>query len=65
MARIETRVTLTGDYSFTRRAYGGYRDETVSIYKMVDDEGKVYVWKTTGHLMKETILGKPGDESRE
>ena len=65
MARIETQVTLTGDYSFTRRAYGGFRDETVSIYKMVDDEGKVYVWKTTGLLMKETLLGKPEDEDRE
>ena len=65
MARIETKVTLTGDYSFTRRAYSGFRDETVSIYKMVDDEGKVYVWKTTGHLMKETVLGKPEDEERE
>lgn len=63
--RIETQVTLTGDYSFTRRAYGGYRDETVSIYKMVDDKGTVYVWKTTGHLMKETVLGNPEDEYRE
>lgn len=65
MARIEIRVTLVGDYSFTRRAYGGFRDETVSIYKMVDDEGKIYVWKTTGSLMKETVLGKPEDECRE
>ena len=65
MARIEKQVTLAGEYSFTRRAFGGYRDETVSIYKMTDDEGKVYVWKTTGHLMKETVLGKPEDEYRE
>lgn len=65
MARIETQVTLIGDYSYTRRAFGGYRDETVSIYKMADEAGKVYVWKTTGHLMKETILGKPEDEYRE
>lgn len=65
MSRIEKVVTLLGEYTFTRRAYGGFRDETVSIYKMTDDEGKVYVWKTTGHLMKETVLGKPEDEYRE
>ena len=56
MARIEARVTLTGDYSFTRRAYSGYRDETVHIYKMTDADGKVYVWQTTGFLKKETIV---------
>ncbi len=65
MARIEKQVTLIGEYSFTRRAFGGYRDEQVYIYKMTDNEGKVYVWKTTGHLMKETVLGKPEDEYRE
>lgn len=65
MARIETTVTLTGDYSFTRRAYSGFRDETVHIYKMTDTEGNVYVWKTTAHLKMETILGNPEDESRE
>lgn len=65
MARIEKQVTLVGDYSFVRRAYGGFRDETVSIYKMTDEDGKVYVWKTTAHLMKETLLGNPEDEVRE
>lgn len=55
MARIDKQVTLTGDYSFTRRAFSGFSDETVHIYKMTDAEGKVYVWKTTGFLKHETI----------
>lgn len=63
--RIEAQVTLTGDYSFVRRAFSGYHDETVHIYKMTDAEGKVYVWKSTAHLKKETILGDPSDERRE
>lgn len=57
MARIDKQVTLTGDYSFTRRAFSGFSDETVHIYKMTDAEGKVYVWKTTGFLKHETIKG--------
>ena len=65
MARIEKQVTLVGEYGFTRRAFGGYHDEYVSIYKFTDEDGKVYVWKTTGHLMKETVMGNPEDEYRE
>lgn len=56
MSRIEKVVTLLGEYTFTRRAYGGFRDETVSIYKMTDDDGAIYVWKTTGTLRMETLL---------
>lgn len=47
MARIEAKVTLIGEYSFMRRAFNGFQDEEVTIYKMVDDEGKVYVWKAS------------------
>lgn len=65
MARIEKQVTLTGEYSFTRRAFSGYRDEQVNIYKMTDAEGKVYVWKTTNVLMWEKVLGKPEDAIRD
>lgn len=57
MARIEIQVTLTGEYSFTRRAFSGYRDEDVYIYKMTDTEGKVYVWKTTNVLCMDTVVG--------
>ena len=38
---------------------GVLREEAV---KMTDEDGKVYVWKTTAHLMKETLLGNPKDE---
>ena len=65
MARLEKQVTLTGEYSFTRRAFGGYRDEQVYIYKMTDTEGNVYVWKTTNVLMYEKVLGKPEDAVRD
>ena len=57
MARMEKRVTLTGDYSFTRRAFSGFSDETVHIYKMTDSEGAVYVWKTTAFLKMDTVNG--------
>lgn len=65
MARIEKKVTLVGEYSYERLNFGGYAYETVNIYKMKDDEGKVYVWKTTGSLVMETLLGNKGDEIRE
>lgn len=44
--RIELKVTMTGIYSYERPAYG-YGYETAYIYKMEDETGKVYVWKTT------------------
>lgn len=46
MARVELKVTMTGIYSYERPAYG-YGTETAYIYKMTDDDNKVYVWKTT------------------
>lgn len=55
--RIEKQVTLTGEYSFYRRAFSGYRDEEVYIYKMTDAEGKVYVWKTPSVLHMDTVVG--------
>lgn len=61
MARIETKVTLTGEYEYTRRAFSGFSDETVHIYQMTDADGKVYVWKTTGFLKHETISGDEVD----
>lgn len=50
MARVEMKVKLVGDYQYDRQKYAGYGYETVSIYKMTDDDGKVYVWKTTSWL---------------
>ena len=49
--RIKVTGILTGDYSFERPAYGyGYSTETVTIYKITGNDGKIYVWKTTGSL---------------
>lgn len=49
--RIKVTGVLTGNYSFERPAYGYYnRMETVTIYKITSEDGKVYVWKTTGSL---------------
>lgn len=45
MARINAKVTMKGIYSYEARAFG-YGTETRYIYNMVDENGKVYVWKT-------------------
>lgn len=50
MARVEMKVKLVGDYQYDRQKYAGYGYETVSIYKMTDDDGTIYVWKTTSWL---------------
>ena len=50
MARVDIKVKLIGNYQFDREKYAGYGYETVSIYKMTDDDGKIYVWKTTSWL---------------
>ena len=61
MARIQKKVTLTGEFQFSRKAFGGYRDEEVHVYKMTDNEGVVYVWKTTAFLKAETTIGDKVD----
>ena len=50
MARAEMKVKLVGDYQYDRQKYAGYGYETVNIYKMADDNGNIYVWKTTSWL---------------
>lgn len=50
MARVEMKVKLVGEYQYDRQKYAGYGYETVSIYKMTDDDGTIYVWKTTSWL---------------
>ena len=50
MARVEMKVKLVGEYQYDRKKYASYGYETVSIYKMIDDDSKVYVWKTTSWL---------------
>lgn len=50
MARAEMKVKLVGDYQYDRHKYAGYGYETVNIYKMADDNGNIYVWKTTSWL---------------
>ena len=46
MARVELNVEISGIYSFKVPAYGYGPDETMYIYKMIDETGTVYVWKT-------------------
>lgn len=50
MARVEIKVKLVGEYQYDRKKYASYGYETVSIYKMVDDDDIIYVWKTTSWL---------------
>lgn len=47
--RIKITGVLAGNYSFDRPAFG-YGTETVTIYKIAGNDGKTYVWKTTGDL---------------
>lgn len=47
--RIKITGVLTREYSFERPAYG-YGTETVTIYKITGEDGKIYVWKTTAAL---------------
>lgn len=60
--RIEKTVEMKGIYSYMRPAYT-YGVETAYIYNMMDEDGTVYVWKTTtfmgveietkdGHIIK-------------
>lgn len=47
MARIETTVTVSNVYEYSRPSYSGWKLETAYIYTFTDDAGIVYVWKTT------------------
>lgn len=47
MARVTLTVEMKGIYSFKVPAYFGHGYDTKYIYNMVDEDGVVYVWKTT------------------
>ena len=60
MARIEITVSMESIYSYEAPAYG-YGYETRYIYKMVGEDGRVYVWKTTAYMTIEVpYTGEPG-----
>lgn len=46
--RIEITCTLVGEYQYQRQF--GWQTQWVSIYKMKDSEGRIFVWKTTSAL---------------
>lgn len=46
--RIDTIVTFVKSRQYDRPAFGGWRDETVTISIMMDAEGQTLIWKTTG-----------------
>ena len=57
MARIEIKVTLKSDYSFEIPSYrSAYQTDTKHIYTMTDEDGNIYVWKTTSVLQKVTVV---------
>ena len=63
--RVELKVKMAGIYSYKAPAYG-YGYETRYIYKMVDDNGNVYVWKTTSFLVVHVpYTGKKGNHNYE
>lgn len=51
--RIERGVTYLGYGSYERNAFSGYGTETIYIYKFVDGDGNLLVWKTTACLEQE------------
>ena len=50
MERITLSVKMDRIIKYEARSYAGWGFETRYIYKMTDEEGKVYVWKTTSFL---------------
>lgn len=63
--RVQIKVTMQGIYSYEAPAYG-YGYETRYIYKMVDDNGTIYVWKTTSFLVIHVpYTGKKGNHNYE
>lgn len=59
MARFEAIVTMKNIYSYERPAFG-YGTETAYIYTMVDENGKIYVYKTTAFLCEKFLDEKEG-----
>ena len=58
--RITIKGILSGVHSFERPSFG-YGMETVHIYKISAEDGKVYVWKTTSAMVMEIpYTGKEG-----
>lgn len=58
--RITIKGILSGVHSFERPSFG-YGMETVHIYKISSEDGKVYVWKTTSAMTMEIpYTGKEG-----
>jgi len=60
MARIEATVTVTGHFTYDAPAFGApWKNERHHIWKMVSDDGTLYVWKTTswpGKLAKGDVI---------
>lgn len=46
--KITAKVTIVGEYKFA--TFFGHRMQENTIYKMADEGGKVYVWKTASAL---------------
>jgi len=66
MARVELKVDVKGVYNYTAVTFSGYGCETRYIYKMVSEDGTVYVWKTTKLMMIEKpYTGRDGHHNFE
>ena len=50
--RYELTLTLKKEYSF--KTYFGYREQETYIYTMEDENGNVFVWKTTSIIGMDT-----------
>ena len=60
MARDVMTVTVTDRFSYKAPCYGApWKNETHYIWKMLDDAGNVFVWKTTSLLGKDVRIPDP------
>lgn len=57
MSRIKLNVTLASDYTYTKVITSWIINE-MHIYKMIDDEDNVYIWKTANQLYRHVECDK-------
>lgn len=55
--RLELTLTVKFSAHFEVPAYGGFGTDTMYVHNMVDDNGNVFVWKTSTTLYKKLADG--------
>ena len=55
MERIKKAVTLAGQYQYQKPGFVSWETVEMTVYKFVDEDGKIYVWNTSGVLSKKVF----------